>query len=58
MKKITNVIFASLLAMSMVGCSSKATQTVITKSAKGFGGDVSVTVTFEGDKIVDVKAEG
>ena len=57
MKKITNVIFASLLAMSMVGCSSsKATQTVITKSAKGFGGDVSVTVTFEGDKIVDVKA--
>ena len=50
MKKITNVIFASLLAMSMVGCSSsKATQTVITKSAKGYGGDVSVTVTFEGE---------
>lgn len=32
--------------------------TTITKTAKGFGGDVTVTVTLEGDKITDVKAEG
>ena len=30
----------------------------LTATAKGFGGDVTVTVKTNGDKIVDVKAEG
>lgn len=59
MKRITNIICASLLALSMVGCSSSNNnQTVVTKTAKGFGGDVTVTVTFEDGTIVDLKAEG
>jgi len=51
-------MLALVLAISMVGCSAPAKTTTITKTAKGFGGDVNVTVTLEGDKITDVKAEG
>ena len=60
MKKIIKCIFASVLSLAMAGCSSStnSNQTVITKSVKGFGGDVTVTVTFEDGKITDVQAEG
>ena len=58
MKKLCMLMLAAVLALGVVGCSSPAKTTTITKTAKGFGGDVTVTVTLEGDKITDVKAEG
>ena len=33
-------------------------ETAITKTETGFGGDVTVTVTFDGDRIVSVEATG
>jgi len=42
----------------MVGCSKGAEAKSYTKTAKGFGGDVTVTVTLKDGVITDVKAEG
>lgn len=56
MKKIVSLICAITLVTSMTGCSSK--KEVFEGTAKGYGGDVVVKVTFEGDKIVKVEAVG
>jgi len=40
------------------GAAAGADAATLTATAKGFGGDVTVTVKTSGDKIVDVKAEG
>lgn len=56
MKRLCGLLMTLLMVVSMVGCSSKSTTG--TSTAKGFGGDVTVTVTLDGDKIIDVKASG
>ena len=54
MKKLVNLLCVSLLFASLVGC-SKPEQTTISKTVKGYGGDLSVDVTFENDKITKVE---
>lgn len=56
MKRILAMIlvFALLLTAQAVAFA----ETSITKTGKGFGGDVTVTVTFDGDKITAVEAIG
>lgn len=59
MKRFLYAVLAMTLAVSLAGCSPKQdTVKTITKTAKGFGGDVTVTVTLEGETIKDIKAEG
>lgn len=58
MKGFLKLVLALMLTLSAVGCSSSAKSTTITKTAKGFGGDVVVTVTLTGDKITEVTAQG
>ena len=55
MKRILSVLLAAVLACSLV---SFAMAESCTATVKGFGGDVTVTLTIEGDQLVDVKAEG
>lgn len=51
------VIAATLLAATLlVGCGSKGEK--LTGKAQGFGGEVTVEVTVDGDKIVEVTAKG
>ena len=67
MKKILSICLVAALLVSTAACGSKDsgnaseaggdTQT-LTGKADGFGGEVSVTVTVEGDKITDVKVVG
>ena len=46
------VIAATLLAATLlVGCGSKASGEKLTGKAEGFGGEVTVEVTVDGDKI-------
>ncbi|MEL7646676.1 MAG: FMN-binding protein [Sedimentibacter sp.] len=45
-------------ALASAGTSSEATEGALTATAKGFGGDVTVTVVVEGDNIVSVTAKG
>lgn len=60
MKRFLSTMLAVVLAASLFGCSpsSTAKSQTITKTAKGFGGDVVVTVTVKEGKITEVKAEG
>lgn len=57
MKRCLTVLLAFLMLISTAACDKKQTVS-ITKTAKGFGGDVQVTVTFDGDTIKEIKAEG
>ena len=53
------VIAATLLAATLlVGCGSKASGEKLTGKAEGFGGEVTVEVTVDGDKITAVTAKG
>lgn len=59
MKKITSVILAFLLICT--GCTNSKDDGVngtFTSTAKGYGGEVKVTVTFKNGEIIDVVAEG
>ena len=65
MKKLSLVLVLSLVLFSFAGCSKGEEPAVaggeaktLTGTAKGFGGDVTVTVTVNGDDITDVKAVG
>ena len=61
MKKLVSMLCALALVLSMAGCSGKESKGVsgtFTGTAKGFGGDVTVTLTLEDSKIVDCTAEG
>lgn len=61
-RKILSLLLFVLMILSMVGCSKEVVQEAKTESytkvTKGYGGDVSVTVTLKDGKISDVKAEG
>ena len=59
MKKLMMKLLAGILVVSMVaGCQSKPKTETFTGEGQGFGGKVVVTITVEGDKIVDVKSTG
>jgi len=68
MKKGIVIVLAIVLSFAIltvgnnfadsVAASGSAGGQTLTATEKGFGGDVTVTVTVDGDKIVDVKAEG
>ena len=67
MRKLIALALTGLMLLGTVACSAPAqpaetpvaaeTKT-LTGVGKGFGGEVTVTVTLEGDKIVDVKVVG
>lgn len=66
-RKILCLLLAVLMVLSIAGCSKDTSNApaekessvkTITKTGKGFGGDVTVTVTLTDGKITDVKAEG
>ena len=54
-KRIVSLILTVALLMS-AACSALADS--YSATSRGFGGDVTVTLTVEGDQLTDVKAEG
>ena len=68
MRKLIALTLVALMLLGTAACSTTAPAAAETPAAaqtktltgvgKGFGGEVTVTVTLEGDKIVDVKAVG
>ncbi len=67
MRKLIALTLIALMLIGTAACSAPAqtpaetpaAQTkTLTGTGKGFGGEVTVTVTMDGDKIVDVKAAG
>ena len=63
MKKALSLILVLLLVTSLFGCAKPAAAPevkaeTLTGTGKGFSGDVTVTVTKEGDKITNVVAVG
>ena len=64
MKKALSLILVVLMVTALFGCTQKtdtppATNVVtLTGTGEGFGGEVTVTVTKDGDKITEVKAVG
>ena len=57
MKKILGLLLCDLMMTSLGAC-SKSEQRVVQGSGQGFGGEIKVEVTLEGDKIVKVTAIG
>ena len=59
MKKVYAFLMASILTVSLAGCStgSKAVSGTFSGTAKGMG-DVTVTITLKDDVITDVQAVG
>ncbi len=65
-KRIAALALASVMALSLIGCGSKSTSASssagvsgdFTGTAKGMGGDVTVTLTLEDGKITGCTAEG
>ncbi len=58
MKKVISVVLCAMMVLSIAAC-AKTTQTppaaeTLTGIGKGFGGELKVTVTKEGDKIASV----
>lgn len=61
MKKIGKLLLSAMMACSLIACSSSTGSGVsgeFTGTAKGLGGDVTVTLTLKDSVITDVKAEG
>jgi len=63
MKKFISMILCGFLMVGAAGCSSKESAGkyspgTYSGSAKGFGGDVTVTITVDSQKITDVKIVG
>ena len=56
MKKIFTLI-SVLCLLTLTGCAKSSEQTV-SATAKGYGGDITVTLTVKDDKITDVKIVG
>ena len=57
MKKILGLLLCGLMMTSLGAC-SKSEQRVVQGSGQGFGGEIKVEVTLEGDKIGKVTAIG
>ncbi len=61
-KKVLSILLSAMMILSLIGCSKEAVNESKTESytkvAKGFGGDVTVTVTLKDGVISDVVAEG
>ena len=65
-KRIAALALASVMALSLIGCGSKSNSASsaagvsgdFTGTAKGMGGDVTVTLTLEDSKITGCTAEG
>ena len=61
MKKIGKLLLSSMMALSLVACSSSTGTGVsgtFTGTAKGLGGDVTVTLTLKDSVITEATAEG
>lgn len=66
MKKLLNLILSATLLFPLAGCNSSSgkdsagvyTPGSYTASAKGFGGDVTVTVTVDANSVTDVEITG
>lgn len=60
MKKLIKVLICLFMIFSLVGCSKNSANYsgTTTGSAKGLGGDVTVTLTLKDGKIVDATGEG
>lgn len=62
MKKLLSIALCVLMLLSIVACANEtqapAAKETLTGVGKGFGGEVKVTVTKEGDKITEVVVDG
>jgi fumarate reductase flavoprotein subunit len=57
-KRILCILLVGIMIFSLLGFTEGAITGTYTKTEKGFGGDVTVTVTLENGVIKAVKAEG
>ena len=57
MKKLVKMLLALLMVVGVAGCSSDETKTA-SSTVKGFGGDVTVSVSLKGDKLIEITAVG
>ena len=63
-KRVAALALASVMALSLFGCGSKSASSTagvsgeFTGTAKGMGGDVTVTLTLTDGKITGCTAEG
>ena len=58
MKKVVGLLLCGVLAVSAAACSPKKEVKTLTGTGKGFGGEITVTVTTEDGKITKVEAVG
>ena len=58
MKKLMLLVLSLLMAVSVAACSSDVKEETFEASAAGFGGDVTVKVTFKGEDITKVEVSG
>ncbi|MBR5207369.1 MAG: FAD-dependent oxidoreductase, partial [Erysipelotrichaceae bacterium] len=58
MKKLLILALSLLMAASMVACGSDVQEETFEASASGFGGEVTVKVTFKGEDITKVEVSG
>ncbi|MDO4492858.1 MAG: FAD-binding protein [Clostridia bacterium] len=58
MKKLIAMVLAASMLLSMAGGFAVAEATTYTATEKGFGGDVTVTLTFDGDTLTGVTVVG
>lgn len=58
MKKLKGCLLALMMCGSLSACTPSVQSETYTSTQKGFGGDVVVTVTMEGDKITKVEIIG
>ena len=57
MKKLVKMLLALLMVVGVAGCSSDETKKA-SSTVKGFGGDVTVSVSLKGDKLIEITAVG
>ena len=57
-KRIVSILLATSMMLSLAACGAGAKGTTGTGTAKGYGGEISVTLTVEDGVITDAKAEG
>jgi hypothetical protein len=57
-KRILCILLVGIMIFSLLGFTEGVKTETYTKTEKGFGGDVTVTVTLENGVITAVKAEG
>ncbi len=57
-KRIVSILLATSMMLSLAACGAGAKGTTGTGTAKGYGGEISVTLTVEDGVITEAKAEG